>query len=171
MSGYPNRVPSDREGWDEKGFTKVCKNVGGSMAKTIVLAGQMSFDELLRDDEFEKIFRERCVLWENMPDMTRVPDGAKERFEILKLYGYGTPHWHIVRYILHECSAMPSDMRCWLNTVEPAEYWVINKKGTAEGEHIERCPYCGVHLAGGHGDVVVWKDKREPIDYAKYRTR
>ena len=56
---------------------------------------------------------------------------------------------------VHVCDKKPDDVKIWLNAMAPAEYWVLNSGDDPCGEHIEVCPYCGVNLKDGAGDVMI----------------
>ena len=56
---------------------------------------------------------------------------------------------------IHVCEDQPDGVKIWLNTAEPAEYWVLTHDGEVCGERIEHCPYCEANLKIGCGDVLL----------------
>ncbi|MDR0885083.1 MAG: hypothetical protein LBN22_01750, partial [Clostridiales Family XIII bacterium] len=98
--------------------------------------------------------------WLALPDETHALDGSPERKQVrfdlwqLGCSIYGDAH--------HVCGSLPNDEYIWLNAAasfDGHEYWVLNKKDSMGGKNIDICPYCGVNIAEGRGDVVLYKEK------------
>ena len=128
---------------------------------------QISLFEEEESNQIQARWQRIYQLWLDMPNEIFIADGTAERQGVLGKYGYMTDLWFITNQIIHICYDMPLDMYCWLNTCEPAEYWVLNQEGNPGGEHIETCPYCSSRLIDGRGDVVVLKDQRRHFMFPK----
>lgn len=79
------------------------------------------------------------------------PNGTECRRHVLARAWKAAGHVQAI----HVCDDQPDDVKIWLNTAEPAEYWVLNHDGEVCGERIKHCPYCEENLEIGCGDVLL----------------
>jgi len=122
---------------------------------------QISFFEMDEAERTKARWQRIYELWLAMPNEIFMADGTAERAGMYGKHAYMTELWMITRSIHHTCAGMPENYKCWLNTCEPAEYWVLTQKGDVEsGRHIKLCPYCGARLIDGRGDITIYKDQR-----------
>lgn len=123
------------------------------------IEGQINlFVEQQKKDDEERWFqeeREQYNEWLTLAEKKILLVGTPERASLREMLETG--YCKLWSRALHTCGAMPQDRYIWLNCIEPPEYWVLNEKGTAAGEHIDICPFCGAKLSAGECDAALSK--------------
>ena len=128
----------------------------------MIIQGQINILEQMEREEREKkyyeAFRERYRKWLHTDGDKTIKENDPERATMVS-YPHDT-HCDIYSQCIHVCNEMPEDVYIWINTTAGCiynEYWVLNRRGEVGGKRIDICPYCGVNLRSGKGDIKLIK--------------